>query len=65
MAGNGVIIRGCAISAMFEGAKHRGNCALTDDCARIPDVQKDLFMKKERRKCGMELSSNTISNVWL
>ena len=45
--------------------KHCGNSALPDDCARLPDVLKDVFMKHERRKCGMELSSNTISNVRL
>jgi len=50
---------------MFEGDKHLGNCALTDDCARIPDVLKDVIMKHERRKYGMELSSNTISDVGL
>jgi len=50
MAAIGGVIRGSAISAMFEG-KHRGNRAWTDDCARIPDVLKDVFMKHERRKC--------------
>jgi len=52
-----------ALYPRFQGDKHRGNGALTDDCARIPDVLKDVFMKHERRKCRMELSSNTISNV--
>ena len=64
MAAIGGVIRGSAISAMFEG-KHRGNSALTDDCARIPDVLEDVFMKQERRKRRMELSSTTISNVRL
>ena len=49
---------------MFED-KHRGNTAWTDDCARIPDVLKDVFMKHEKGKCEMELSSKTISNVRL
>jgi len=31
---------------MFEGDKHRGNSALKDDCGRIPEVLKDVFMKK-------------------
>jgi len=42
---------------MFEGDEHCGNGALTDDCARLPDVLKDVFMKHERR-FGMELNSN-------
>ena len=45
MAAIGGVIRGSAISAMFEGDKHRENSALTDDCARVPDVLKDVFMK--------------------
>jgi len=65
MAAIGGVIRGSAISAMFEGDKHGGNSAWTDDCARIPDVLKDVFMKHERRKCGMKLNSKTISNVRL
>jgi hypothetical protein len=65
MTAIGGVIRGSAISAMFDGHKHRGNGALTDDCARIPDVLKDVLMKHKRRKCGIELSRNTISNVRL
>ena len=65
MAGIRRVIHGSAISAMFDGDKHRVNNALTADCARVPDVLKDEFTKHETRKCGMELSSNTISNVRL
>jgi len=46
------VIRGSAISAMLEG-DNQGICTLTDDCTRIQDVLKDVFMKHERRKCGM------------
>jgi len=53
------------ISVMFEGYKHSKSSALTDDCARIPDVLKDSRMKHERRKCEMECSSNTDSSVRL
>jgi len=65
MAAIGGVIRGNAITAMFDGDKHRGNGASMDDCARIPDVLKDVFMKHEMRKCVIEFSSNTISNVSL
>jgi len=65
MAAIGGVIRVNAISAMFEGDKHRENSALTDDCALIPNVMKAVCMKHERRKCGMESSSNATSNVRL
>ena len=32
---------------------------------RIPDIHKDVRMEHERRKCGMECSSNLASNVRL
>ena len=48
------VIRISAISAMFEGDKHRENSALTDDCARIPDVLKDVYeTRKEEVWNGM------------
>ena len=65
MAAIGGVIRASAISAMFEGDKHCENNALTDDCVCIPDVLKDVCMKQERRKCGMECSINATSNVRL
>ena len=57
--------RGSAICAMFEGAKHRGSSALTNDCERIQDVLKNIVIKHGRSKCRMELSSKKISNVRL
>ena len=38
---------------------------LRDDCVCIPDVHKDARIEHERRKCGMECSSNLASNVRL
>ena len=63
VAAIGGVSRVSAISVMFEGDKHRESSALTDDCVRIPDVLKDLRKKHERRKCGIECSSNTTSKV--
>ena len=48
MAAIGGVIRGSAISAMFEGDKHRGSSALTDNCARIQDVPKDVVIEHGR-----------------
>ena len=60
-AARGGASRVSAISVMFEGVKHRESSALTDDCARIPDVLKGLRVKHERRKCGMESNSKAAS----
>ena len=49
MAALGVVIRASAISAMFEGDKHRGNRAVTDDCARISEMLEGVVMKHEGR----------------
>ena len=50
MAAIGGVIRASAIAAMFEGDKHCVNGALTDDCARIPEMLEGVgVMKHERR----------------
>jgi hypothetical protein len=65
MAAIGGASREGATSVMFEGEKHRESSALTEDCARIPDVLNDLRMKHKRWNCGMECSSNAASNIRL
>ena len=48
MASIGEASRVSAISVMFEGEKHRESSALTNGCARVPDVLKYLRVKHER-----------------